>query len=88
MVTPSDRLRVGWLNGFSLGGVLSEQRMLKGHLPRVIYHQVYSYTKITPSKRGLEEAGGRMRDISYGNRLYTNHVFAILCSILCYGNDV
>jgi len=36
-----DRLRVGWLNGFSLEGVPREQKMLKGHLPRVIYHQVY-----------------------------------------------
>ena len=26
----------------SLGGVPREQKMLKGHLPRVIYHQVYS----------------------------------------------
>jgi len=42
-----DRLGVGWLNGFwaSLGGVPREQKMLKGHLPRVIYHQVYQYTK-------------------------------------------
>ena len=31
--------RAGWLNG--LGGVPREQKMLKGHLPRVIYHQVY-----------------------------------------------
>jgi len=23
------------------------QKMLKGHLPRVIYHKVYKYTKIT-----------------------------------------
>ena len=45
-----DRLRVGWLNRFSfitstgasLGGVPREQKMLKGHLPRVIYHQVYN----------------------------------------------
>ena len=37
----SDRLRVGWLNGFSLGGVPPEQKMLKGHLPRVICHEVY-----------------------------------------------
>ena len=28
-----DRLRVGWPR---------EQKILKGHLPRVIYHQVYS----------------------------------------------
>ena len=25
----------------ALGGVPREQKMLKGHLPRVIYHQVY-----------------------------------------------
>jgi len=30
----------------SLGGVPREQKMLKGHLPRVIYHQVYQYTKM------------------------------------------
>ena len=39
-------LRVGWLNGLSFSistgaGVPREQRILKGHLPRVIYHQVY-----------------------------------------------
>ena len=34
-----DRLRVGLLN--ELGGVPREQKMLKGHLPRDIYHQVY-----------------------------------------------
>jgi hypothetical protein len=32
-----DRLRVGWL-----GGVPREQKMFKGHLPRVIHHRVYS----------------------------------------------
>ena len=26
--------------------VLREQKMLKGHLPRVIHHQVYEYAKI------------------------------------------
>ena len=31
--------------GTSLGGVPREQKMLKGHLPRVIYHQVYWYTQ-------------------------------------------
>ena len=37
-----DRLRVGLLTGFSfMGGVPREQKMLKGHLPRIIYHQVY-----------------------------------------------
>jgi len=34
------RLRVG------SGGVPREQKMLKGHLPRVIYHEVYQYTKL------------------------------------------
>ena len=28
-------------DGTSLGGVPREQKMLKGHLPRVIYNQVY-----------------------------------------------
>jgi len=36
MSCDDDRLRVG-----SLGGVPREQKMLKGHLPRVIYRQVY-----------------------------------------------
>ena len=27
------------------GGVPREQRLLKGHLPKVIYHQEYQYTK-------------------------------------------
>ena len=31
------------------GGVLRELKMLKGHLPRVIYHQVYWYRKINRS---------------------------------------
>ena len=39
----------GFLRGTSLGGVPREQKMLKGHLPRVIYHQVYLYTKINIS---------------------------------------
>jgi hypothetical protein len=29
----------------SLGGAPQKQKMLKGHLPRVIHHQVYKYTK-------------------------------------------
>jgi hypothetical protein len=29
----------------NLGGVPREQKMLEGHLPRVIYHQVNEYTK-------------------------------------------
>jgi len=40
------RLRVGWLNGFSfMGGVhgrgTTRAEDAQGHLPRVIYHQVY-----------------------------------------------
>ena len=34
-------LLVTFTHGTSLGGVPREQKMLKGHLPRVIYHQVY-----------------------------------------------
>ena len=48
-----------------LGRVPREQKMLKGHLPRVIYHQVYKYMNIKPFKvfpRGSEaypgEGGG------------------------------
>ena len=39
--------------GTSLGGVPREQKMLKGHLPRVIYHQVYWYRKINSSWRKI-----------------------------------
>jgi len=42
-----DRLRVG-----RLGGVPLEQKMLKGHLPRVIYHHVNKYMKIIVSRLG------------------------------------
>ena len=31
------------------GGVPREQKMLKGHLPRIMCHQVYKYTKTEPS---------------------------------------
>jgi len=41
---PEIRARVSAL---VLGGVPREQKMLKGHLSRVIYHQVYQYTKVT-----------------------------------------
>ena len=46
-----------------LGGVPREQRMLKGHLPRFIYHRVYLYTKMffqegnTEKERSPEVAG-------------------------------
>ena len=33
----------------SVGGVPQEQKMLKGHLPRVIYHQVYEMQRLTVS---------------------------------------
>ena len=36
-----DGLRVCCAGETSLGGVPREQKMLEGHLPRVIYHQVY-----------------------------------------------
>ena len=36
-----------WINSVISyqGGVPQEQSMLKGHLPRIVYHQVYEYTK-------------------------------------------
>ena len=36
----------GLVGSTALGGVTREQKMLIGHLPRVIYHQVYLDTKI------------------------------------------
>ena len=34
-------------------GVPREQRMRRGHLPRVIYHQVYSYTQMKKNDQFL-----------------------------------
>ena len=49
-----DRLRVGWLNGFdTLGGVPREQKMLKGHPPRVIC--LTKYTSVRKKEPGLTE---------------------------------
>ena len=36
----------GLVGSTALRRVPREQKMLKGHLPRVIYHQVYKFTKI------------------------------------------
>ena len=43
--------------GTILGGVPRAQKMLKGHLPRVIYHQAYWHTKIVRRETGRD--GGR-----------------------------
>ena len=42
-----------------LGGVPREQKMLKGHLPRVIYHQVYYFTKRKTPIANLARKSGR-----------------------------
>ena len=47
--SPGDIRRVGWLNGF--GGTPREQKMLKGHLPRVIFHHVYKYTEMKDTEK-------------------------------------
>jgi len=36
-----------WGHGNPLGGLPRDQTMLRGHLPRVTYHQLYYYTKNT-----------------------------------------
>ena len=41
--SPCDRLRVGEGSPVALGGVPREQKMLKGHLLKIIYHQVLVY---------------------------------------------
>ena len=46
-----DKLRVGRLNGPSLGEVPREQKMLTRHLPRVTYDQVYKYAKTALVRR-------------------------------------
>ena len=43
---------------FSLVGVLREQNMLKGHLPRVIYHQIFQCTKKSSKIGGNETLVG------------------------------
>ena len=49
-ISSPDRLRVGWLNE----GVLREQKMRKGHLPRAIYHQVYKGQERSPMLGSLK----------------------------------
>ena len=48
IVVGAPRRTVGTSTPFSVEGVPREQKMLKGHLPRVLYHQVYLYTQIIP----------------------------------------
>ena len=62
-----DRLRVGStdIRGTYLKGVPREQTMLMGHLPRVIYHQVYKSTKIA-------------RTTPFASALVSNFVWALL----------
>ena len=54
-------LQYKFVNFWYLGGVPREQKMLKGHQPGVIYHQVYEYTK----KNGRST---RLRQSSTGER--------------------
>ena len=73
-----DSLRVGWLNG--LEGVPREQKMLKGHLPRVIYYQVHQYdeynlrmhSKITraPASAGVQDSRPDALDTARNIRLH------------------
>ena len=56
----SDRLRVGWLDGFSfLGGLPREKKLLKGHLPRVVY--ITKYTSIRREEVHAEVVGRAVR---------------------------
>ena len=43
---PQSLYTQGWFPQQILGEVPQEQKVLKGHLLRVIYHQVFLYTKI------------------------------------------
>ena len=42
---------------------MREQKMLMEHLPRVIYHQVYWYAKVSQTRRGVRQV---MREKSQG----------------------
>ena len=50
----------GWL-AQRVGGLPREQKMLKGHLTKVIYHLVYQHTKSTSSQITLSINGGLHR---------------------------
>ena len=45
-------------SGLALGGVPREQKMLKGHLPRVIYHHLYNVFEENV-QTGLSGGGGK-----------------------------
>ena len=49
-----------------MGWVMREQKMLKGYLPRVIHHQVYSHTqiKIPDKNNNLREGVWTVRNLS------------------------
>jgi len=50
----------------ALGGVPREQKMLKGHLPRVTYHQVHLYTKIGTDSLDLVADAENHREEAHG----------------------
>ena len=47
-------------SGSSLGGVPREQKILKGHLLRVMFRQAYQYTEITESSGSAQAFGARV----------------------------
>jgi len=51
LISPITGARV--IDSGLVGSTQREQKMLKGHLPRVICHQVYEYTKINGSGFGV-----------------------------------
>ena len=64
-----------------LEGVPREQKTLKGHLPRVIYHQVYSYTKCTHVSLTTIHLNFSTADISPPFLLF-NVALTVLCVAL------
>ena len=76
---------IGALPSDDLGGVPREPKMLKGHLPRVIYHQVYLYTRISPELEPLVEKLGSFPQKSRCRILYVylSVVYCIYIYIYC-----
>jgi len=65
--TRGSRVEGPHTRGTSLGGVPREQKMLKGHLPTVKYHQVYKYTKIRSVRpTAFSQSGPHIKPVSWG----------------------
>ena len=78
---------------FSLGGVPREQKMLQRHLPRVIYHRVYSNIRrpkvpIVPTCRRMKDRPGRLLRFGSGVEGDVHIRYEIHIYDICYMYDM